>query len=215
MRIWYSLHPCLQVQIRTCNTMHEKFFRLRLTVDLEQPFCRVLQIACSPEKEYLGLLRYGRLPRFYFNCCLIGHQRHECQGPCLQELVPNPIGYGAWMITDSFFSKINWSSDRKLATDYSNTGTIPRSQPFMEIESPFTGHCWFERGESSMHSHLPSSEARPIKTLVQAEGSFHILLAVHSGGLLTPSDRHEAGWGIIEIGVTHAGLAVGDGGNLS
>lgn len=85
----------------------------------------------------------------------------------------------------------------------------------MEIESSSTGHCWFERGESSIHNHLPSSEAHPIETLVQTKGLLSTFPQVHSDGLHTQGDRHVAGWGITEVGVTHPRLVVRDDGGLS
>lgn len=88
LRLWHSLTQCVQIQIRSCDTTHEKFFHLHIIVDMEQLFRQVLRIACAVDEEYWGLMRYERLSWFCFNCGLIGHQLQDCPGPSLQELVP-------------------------------------------------------------------------------------------------------------------------------
>ncbi|KAL5765918.1 hypothetical protein ACOSP7_016535 [Xanthoceras sorbifolium] len=81
-----------------------KFLRVMVSVDVLRPLKRGLRIQLedSEEKQTL-LLRYEKMPEFYFECDLIGHLFHECPIENSQKDGADLINhkYGIWIRASS------------------------------------------------------------------------------------------------------------------
>lgn len=50
--LWAFVRNCIQLQLREADAISDRHFRMRVHVDLNNPICCLLRIACSPTKEY-------------------------------------------------------------------------------------------------------------------------------------------------------------------
>ncbi|KAL5806286.1 hypothetical protein ACOSQ4_029019 [Xanthoceras sorbifolium] len=55
-----------------------KYIRVRVRMNIVQPLRRVLKIDLDLGEEVILLLRYERLPEYYFHCGKLGHMHREC-----------------------------------------------------------------------------------------------------------------------------------------
>lgn len=84
--LWHSVNNCIQMQLREEDTSHNRFFQLRLRVDLQQPIRRLIRIACSGSEEHWALLFYKRVAKLCYCCGKIGHHlQADCDGPSIQD----------------------------------------------------------------------------------------------------------------------------------
>ncbi|KAL5854858.1 hypothetical protein ACOSQ4_004660 [Xanthoceras sorbifolium] len=81
-----------------------KFIRVRATIDISRPLKRGLRIQLEDScEEQTLLLRYEKMPEFYFVCGMIGHSSREC--PSLETsadgLLHDNHKYGTWLRANS------------------------------------------------------------------------------------------------------------------
>lgn len=80
----------------------EHFFRLRGLLNVR----RVVRVRTEDKPEMLGILRYERLPVFYYGCGVMGHTTISCS----KKYDSTNSKYGFWLITDFIPFNIIWDS---------------------------------------------------------------------------------------------------------
>lgn len=99
------------VQLREDRSLGTKFFRLRVLINLLKPLQRIVRITTPDGTTHAGLIKYERLPIYFFICGLIGHRLRECPSANGDSVPITDLNYGSWMRgvdnlpSDQIFSK--------------------------------------------------------------------------------------------------------------
>lgn len=89
------LDSCQTMQLREDRISGMKYFRFRVLVDLTKSKNCLLRIATPDSMPHVGILRYERLPTFYFQCGMIGHWYRSCPDGQEGDVDVNLLPYGS------------------------------------------------------------------------------------------------------------------------
>ncbi|TXG57031.1 hypothetical protein EZV62_018344 [Acer yangbiense] len=68
----------VDIDIGVTGECFGKYIHLKVAIDISKPLKRFLRIELVEREESILLLRYERLPEYYFRCGIIGHSYQEC-----------------------------------------------------------------------------------------------------------------------------------------
>lgn len=133
--IWQLWERCSHVQLREGGDEEDKYFRIRLKVDISKPLRRLMYITIENNERVMDTFRYERLPKLCFKCGRIGHLRQECSWEVNVNSVPDYLAYGPRLEAQNPLTRLKWSSPILHELDMSfGADIIPReSLPSPEI----------------------------------------------------------------------------------
>lgn len=133
-RLWQALACCIQVQLREESNESDKYFRLKLKINILNPLCWVIKILVDHEEDQIyGVLLYERLPKLCFNCGRINHLREDCSLGSPQYHLPDYLSYGLRMEAKNPIARLKWSSLIKGSPVSSSNNLLVVKQPLPSL----------------------------------------------------------------------------------
>lgn len=96
-RLACSFVDSQEVQIREIMGNGKRFFRIRVTVNLDVPLRRCIRLRSPLSGEITASITYERLPTFCHCCGIIGHRVKDCPSMNDQEADSYQLQFGSWL----------------------------------------------------------------------------------------------------------------------
>ncbi|GAA0152310.1 hypothetical protein LIER_10822 [Lithospermum erythrorhizon] len=122
------------VEIREKDLDGQRFFRLRIRVDVSAPLRILVTLRCGVG-TFKGLLSYERLPNMCFGCGKLGHLIKECATNSMVEGPRKEMRYGIWIKSRGDKSRTIVCIVRKRLLEVSGEDSHP-----LEKEGEGVGH---------------------------------------------------------------------------